>query len=123
MDKLAIFDWIKRSDGSSLFEDFLVSIPEKDAAKLLTVIDKAQKYGIQESIKMKWVKKLDSDIYELRSRFGKNIQRAVYFQDFENYYLITHGFTKKTDETPMEEIERAKRIKAEYESERDNERH
>jgi phage-related protein len=116
MDKLAVFDWIKRLDGSSLFEDFLESIPEKDAAKLLTVIDKTQNKGIQEAVKMKWVKKLDGDIYELRSRLGKNIQRAVYFQDFGNYYLITHGFTKKTEETPREEIERAKRIKAEYES-------
>jgi hypothetical protein len=42
MENLATFDWIRRPDGTSLFEEFLDFIPEKDAAKLLSVIDQVQ---------------------------------------------------------------------------------
>jgi phage-related protein len=119
MENLATFDWIRRSDGTSIFEEFLDSIPEKDAAKLLSVIDQVQQKGIAEAAKMRWVKKLDDDLYELRSKLGSNDQRAIYFQDFGSYYLITHGFTKKTDKTPRTEIEKAKRIRERYESEKE----
>ena len=40
---------------------------------------------------MKWVKKLDNNLYEIRSKFGSNIQRAIYFQKVNNEYIITHG--------------------------------
>lgn len=63
---------------------------------------------------MEWVEKLDTDIYELRSKFGNNIQRSLYFQKGDNEYLITHGFTKKTQKTPKAEIERAKSIRNKY---------
>ena len=63
---------------------------------------------------MEWVKKLDNDIYEIRSKVGSNIQRALYFQKVGNEYLITHGFTKKTKKTPKTEIERAKSIRDKY---------
>lgn len=71
--------------------------------------------GLQDAIKMQWVKKLDSNLYELRSQVGKNIQRAIYFQKIDNQYLITHGFTKKSQKTPVREINRAIRIKDNYE--------
>lgn len=63
------------------------------------------------------MKKLDYEIYEIRSKYASNIQRALYFHVSHNKYIITHGFTKKTQKTPTREIQRAKRIKAEYEEE------
>jgi phage-related protein len=72
-----------------------------------------------EAVKMQWVKKLDDGLYEVRSKLGSNDQRAVYFQDFGSCYLITHEFTKKTSKTPQSEIEKAKRIRKQYESEKE----
>ncbi|MGX7185027.1 type II toxin-antitoxin system RelE/ParE family toxin [Enterococcus pallens] len=109
------FDFIRRKDGSSEFEDFLNSIPEKDAAKLLAVIKRSEEHGLLVAQRMEWVKKLDSDLYELRSKVGSNIQRAIYFQKVGNEYLITHGFTKKQQRTPRSEIEHARRMREEYE--------
>ena len=34
-----------------------------------------------------------------------------------NKYIVTHGFTKKTQKTPIKEIIRAKQIKSEFEEE------
>lgn len=108
------FDYVKRKDGTSYFKEFMDSLPVKDKAKMLSTITKTQEHGLLVAQKMEWVKKLDTDIYELRSKVGSNIQRALYFQKVGNEYLITHGFTKKTQKTPKTEIERAKSIKDRY---------
>ena len=63
---------------------------------------------------MEWVKKLDDDIFEIRSKVASNIQRALYFHVINERYIITHGFTKKTQKTPKREIERAKAERDDY---------
>ena len=47
---------------------------------------------------MAWVKKIETEknLYELRSKDAKNIQRALYFHVEGPRYMITHDFTKKT---------------------------
>lgn len=108
------FRAIQRKDGTSEFVEFLESLPAKDAAKLLAAIEKTQDAGLLVAQRLEWVKKLDTNLYELRSKVGNNIQRAIYFQKVGNKYLITHGFTKKTQKTPRREIEHAKRIREQY---------
>jgi phage-related protein len=112
--KKLIFDWIKRPDGTSEFVDFVSSLPVKDRAKFYAVITKVEEYGLEMAKKMKWVKKLREGIFELRSKQGNDIQRALYFHEVENRYLITHGFTKKTDKVPDSEIEHSKRLRDQY---------
>ena len=114
MNKKVEFDYIRNEDGSSEFEDFLDSIPEKDQAKLLAVIKNTEEHGLAVAIKMEWVKKLEDDLYALRSQIGKNIQRAIYFQKVGTHYVIIHGFTKKSQKTPRSEIEHAKNLRATY---------
>ena len=109
------FDFIKRKDGTSEFIEFINALPDKDSAKLLATIKKTEEHGLLVAQRMEWIKKLDSDLYELRSKVGSNIQRAIYFQKIENDFLITHGFTKKSQKTPKSEIDHAKNIKQLYE--------
>jgi phage-related protein len=102
-------------DGSCEFEEFLDNIPEKDSIKLLTVIESTESQGLLIAAKMKWIKKLEKNLYELRSEWEGNIQRALYFQKMDNQYLVTHGFTKKTQKTPRNQIKHARRIREKYE--------
>ena len=44
------------------------------------------------------------------SKQGSGIQRALYFREAGNKYVITHGFSKKADRTPEQEIEHAKNL-------------
>ena len=118
MDKKTEFDWLRRQDDTSEFEEFLESLPVKDAAKLLAVIQSIETNGIQVAILMKWVKKLEEDLYELRSKQGSDIQRVIYFHKVETKYLITHGFTKKTQKTPQREIEHAREMRRQYKEEK-----
>ena len=98
------FDYIKRKDGSSEFEEFFDRIPPKEAIKLLTAIQKIETCGLAIAIKMEWVKKLNHDLSEVRSKFGSNITRVIYFKLCGNKYMMTHGFSKKTQRTPRNEI-------------------
>lgn len=106
-----------RPNARNEFEEFYNSLPTKDRNKLRATIDMIEKAGIQPAIQLEWVKKLNSEIYEIRSKISSNIQRALYFHIKNNQYIITHGFTKKTQKTPIKEIIRAKQIKQEFEEE------
>lgn len=106
-----------RPNGHNEFEEFYNSLPVKDRNKLRATIEMIEEAGIQATIQLEWVKKLDSEINEIRSKVSSNIQRALYFHVKNNQYIITHGFTKKTQKTPIKEIERAKQIKYEFEEE------
>ena len=106
-----------RPNGHNEFEEFYNSLPIKDRNKLRATIDMIEEAGIQVAIQLEWIKKLDYQIYEIRSKVSSNIQRALYFHIKNNQYIITHGFTKKTQKTPIKEIIKAKQIKQEFEEE------
>ena len=118
------FSFYKRRNGHTEFEEFYQSLPRKDREKLYATLQAIRRQGIMIAIRMEWVKKLDKNLYEIRSIVGSNIQRACYFHVEGNQYIITHGFTKKTQKTPAREIKHAKEIRAEYfaDKENDNER-
>jgi phage-related protein len=114
MEKKVEFDWIRRKDDTSEFEDFVAGLPDKDAAKLLSVIHNIEEQGLLVAAKMQWVKKFDGGLAEVRSAQGGNIQRAIYFHDAGDRYLITHGFTKKTQKTPPGQLEHARDMMRRY---------
>jgi phage-related protein len=66
----------------------------------------------------KLFKKLQKDIWEFRTRFGGQQIRLLAFWDKtegkETLVFATHGFMKKTDKVPANEIERAIRIRVKY---------
>ena len=43
-----------------------------------------------------------------------NIFRIFCFFDIDNIIVVGHGFQKKSQKTPKQEIEKAERIKQEY---------
>lgn len=109
------FEFYTRLNGHTEFIEFLQTLPQKDKQKLLATISVIQEQGLLVAQRMKWIKKLDNDIFEIRSKVSSNIQRALYFHVVDNRYVITHGFTKKTQTTPASEIRHAKELKKEFE--------
>lgn len=57
-------------------------------------------------------------LYEIRVQFGRNIFRIFCFFDQGQLVVLAHGFQKKTQKTPKKEIEKALKIKEEYENEK-----
>ena len=77
------------------------------------------KYGLlllktQNRIPAKFVKHIDEGIYELRTEYEGNIFRTFFIFDSDNVVVLFNGFKKKTQQTPKNEIDKAKLIKKAY---------
>lgn len=59
-------------------------------------------------------KHLDDGIFEIRTKFGSDITRVLYFFVISQRIILTNGFIKKTQKTPVAEISLAKQYRADY---------
>jgi phage-related protein len=57
-------------------------------------------------------------LYEIRVQQGSDIFRIFCFFDEGKLIVLANGFQKKTQKTPKSEIEKALKIKSEYEKEK-----
>lgn len=64
-----------------------------------------------ERISTKFVKSLKEGLYELRVEVEGIIYRVFFIFDEGNIVVLFHGFKKKTQKTPIKEIEKAIKIK------------
>ena len=58
---------------------------------------------------------MQDGLYEVRVKLASDIFRIFCFFDEEKLIVLANGFQKKTQKTPKQEIERALKIKKEYE--------
>jgi phage-related protein len=58
-------------------------------------------------------KSLGNGLWELRSTLPKRIARVIFFIDGQSF-IVVHGFIKKSQKTPKEELETAKARKKLY---------
>ena len=99
-------------DGSCPAEDFLNSLDIKMQAKMAWTIRIFQENGTD--LRKPYSEYLRDDIFELRAKVGSNISRVLYFFYDGGKAVLTHGFIKKTQKTPVSEIERAIKYRKEY---------
>ena len=94
-------------------DTFIAKLDTKTITKVLYNIDIAEQTNDP-----KLFKKLQNEIWEFRIRFGGIQIRFLAFWDKTNekktLVFATHGFVKKVDKVPKNEIERAIRIRAKY---------
>ncbi len=92
---------------------FIERLDTKAIQKLLYIIDLAAQTNDP-----KLFKKLRDDIWEFRVRHGSNQIRLLAFWDKtesqKTLVIATHGFIKKVDKVPSNEIERAINIRNKY---------
>jgi phage-related protein len=61
---------------------------------------------------------LKDGLYEVRSRLtGGRIARVLFYIDAQSRMVLLHGFIKKTQKTPEEDLELARRNKRLHEAE------
>lgn len=96
-------------------EEFIDKLDKKVRNKLFKAMRKTQ-----ERIHGHWFKKLKgtNGIYEFRVDEGNKFYRLFAFWDkeekSETLIVGTHGIAKKTNKTPVNEIQKAERLKQEY---------
>ena len=92
--------------------DFLRHLPQKVKAKMVYNIGKSM-YVLDNSL----FKKLENtDIWEFRTLYNGNAYRLFACWDTEEDTLViaTHGMIKKSQRTPLKEIEKAEAKRKEY---------
>jgi phage-related protein len=101
---------------------FIQSLPAKHRAKLKREIDLLEEFGI--NLAYPHTKKVQGDQYkglwELRVKFASDIARVFYFLHLHDTFVLLHGFTKKSDDTPIRELERAKNYMIDFIQRRDD---
>lgn len=101
-----------KPNGEVPIVEYLQTLTPKHEAKVLRSIQLLENFGPK--IGMPHVRPLEDGIYELRTQFSSNIFRTLFFHWHDNKLVLTHGFTKKTQKTPPQEIERAKQYRDDY---------
>lgn len=101
-----------KEDGSTPTLEFIKSQPKKMQAKILMEIELLEEYGNE--LEGKYTKHLDDGIFELRIKFASDITRILYFFHIGKRIILTNGFVKKTQKTPVREINLAKKYRKEY---------
>jgi phage-related protein len=90
------------SNGSNPVHDFITSQSENAQGKIGRTLDLLSKYNIQ--VREPHVKKIGgTPLWELRILGGDSL-RIFYVVVLSKSFLLLHGFLKKTNKTPANEI-------------------
>lgn len=100
------------------FEEFFVKQREKVKSKIIWTLALIEEL---ERIPETYLKHLENTdgLFEIRVKQGNDIFRIFCFFDQGQLIILTSGFHKKTQKTPKKEIEKAIKIKKEYENEKE----
>lgn len=63
---------------------------------------------------------INQNLFEIRVKSHDGIQRMFYFRIVNSKYAIISGFTKKTQKTPVRELNHARKLRDEYLREEDS---
>lgn len=99
------------------FQDFYVKQKQKVKDKILWTFRLIETI---EQVPEDYLKHLSGTdgLYEIRVQQGSDIYRIFCFFDEGKLVVLANGFQKKTQKTPKSEIDKAIKIKSEYEKEK-----
>jgi phage-related protein len=98
------------------FQEFFEKQRDKVKDKIIWTFDLLQDLPRVPESYLKHLENTDG-LYEIRVQQGSDIFRIFCFFDHGQLVVLANGFHKKTQKTPKQEIEKALKIKSEYESE------
>jgi len=107
-----------KPDGTEPAKDFLETLNAKMFAKMVRAIEVIEAGGI--AVREPYSKHLTDGIFEVRAQVGSDVSRVLFFFFTGKRFVLTHGFIKKTQKTPVSEIARAIKYRDEYLNRKEN---
>ena len=101
----------------SYFDSFFRKQKQKVKDKIIWTFDLIEELQRVPETYLKHIENTDG-LFEIRIQQGSDIFRIFCFFDQGQLVVLANGFHKKTQKTPKKEIEKALKIKKEYESEK-----
>ena len=99
------------------FEDFFSEQRQKVKDKIVWTLNLVEELQIVPETYLQHLENTDG-LYEIRVQQGSDIFRIFCFFDEGKLVILANGFHKKTQKTPKKEIEKAIKIKEEYQHEK-----
>ena len=98
--------------GNCLVKEFIDSLEDPDQKKVMALLERAAEHGPPNNIEK--FKKLEDNIWEFKS-FQVRMLCSL---EGRKVIILTHGFIKKKDKCPPNEIARAKELLNAYHNRR-----
>ncbi len=98
----------QNANGKKPVREWLLSLDEEDR-KIVGKDIKTVEYGWP--IGMPVCRKLESKLYEVRSDISHKRIARVLFTVVDEYMVLLHGFVKKTQKTPGQDLDLARKRK------------
>ena len=105
-------EFYEKENGEIPVINFIDSLEPKMGAKVLSLIEILEEKGNQ--LRLPYSECLEDGIFELRCKFGSDITRTLYFFYEGANIILTNGFVKKTQKTPVQETKLAKLRREDY---------
>lgn len=99
------------------FQDFFLKQRNKVREKIIWTLSLIEELPRVPETYLKHLENTDG-LYEIRVQSASDIFRIFCFFDAGKLVVLANGFQKKTQKTPRNEIEKAEKIKKEYENEK-----
>jgi len=99
------------------FEEFFLKQRDKVKNKIIWTFQLIEEVNRIPETYLKHIERTEG-LFEIRVQQGSDIYRIFCFFDEGQLVIVTSGFQKKTQKTPKNEIEKALKIKKEYENEK-----
>lgn len=96
--------FFKTEQGKQPVRDWLKELPREDRKTIGDDLKTAQ-FGWP--LGMPLIRKLDTDLWEIRSRLNNRIARVIFTVENDKMVLL-HGFIKKSQKTPPNDLKVAK---------------
>jgi phage-related protein len=84
--------------------EFMRSLPGKHRAKIARSLDLLEEFGLTLGAPHARSVKGHRKLWELRVQVARNAYRLFYFAHIEQRLVMLHGFQKKAQKTPHQEI-------------------
>ena len=98
------------------FTEFFIKQREKVQDKITWTLDLIEQLEKVPETYLKHIENTEG-LYEIRVKQGSDIFRIFCFFDKGKLIVLANGFQKKTQKTPRKEIDKALKIKEEYQDE------
>jgi len=106
-------DFYKTAHGKCPVEKFILSLNGKEQEKIIAAFDYIEKHDHPPA--HRFCKMVNTDnLWEVRVKVSGNIFRFLCFFDGSALIIAAHGFKKKTQKTPRQDIETAEKRKQEH---------
>ena len=96
----------------SYYTDFMASLSREEQLKIRRVL---ALFETENLIPHHYIKYVGKGIFELRITLPTREARIFFIYDGETMVVLFNCFVKKTQKTPKKEIEKANKLKREYE--------